>query len=394
MIWYLGSIRTYRINWNKTLFSEHKIPYGTFAFRELLPTLFDVENNRFTLREMIDSLDAKGNFIGISNRLDLSVLDVSRMLQRAEEGDHFLLSSHSFSDMLLDTLGLEMDDSFLRNNNDAMESEEIDLTFTIKDFFTTDTSHIRLVNPILNKSAYIIRRSDLAAHFSFFDSTTTNIVAVNSGSQVLGVKINRGKGSIILTTLPLAFTNIYMLHGENNTLVSGLLSYLPDEQVHWTEFYQVGRAEPRTPLRYILSEEALRSALYLTLIALILFTFFEAKRKQRIIPVITPLTNETLNFVGTIGNLYMESKDHKSVAEKRINFFLDHVRNAYHLPTNDFCPEFYQKLSRKSGVDEKTISSLFSKITHIRIADSIEAGVLREFSDITDTFYTQENKRR
>ena len=74
---------------------------------------------------------------------------------------------------------------------------------------------------------------------------------------------------------------------------------------------------------------------------------FEMKRKQRIIPVINPLANTTLEFVGTIGDLYYQSAEHKNIAEKRIHFLMDQIRAKYWINTDKLDEIFIQTLSPK-----------------------------------------------
>ena len=62
----------------------------------------------------------------------------------------------------------------------------------------------------------------------------------------------------------------------------------------------------------------------------------QGKRKQRIIPVITPLKNTSLEFVETIGRLYYQKGTRSGIAHKKIIFFLDFIRTRYNIATNVF----------------------------------------------------------
>ena len=72
--------------------------------------------------------------------------------------------------------------------------------------------------------------------------------------------------------------------------------------------------------RQILQSQALKWAFYMTLISLILFVIFRGKRTQRIIPVIDPLKNATLDFTKTIGDLYYQpvSYTHLDVYKRQL----------------------------------------------------------------------------
>jgi hypothetical protein len=177
-----------------------------------------------------------------------------------------------------------------------------------------------------------------------------------------------------------------MLSANNQQFVSSTLSYLPVNDLYWTEYYQVGRMESKTPLRFILNNEPLSWAYYLTVTAIIAFMIFEAKRKQRIIPIIQPLPNTSLEFVSTIGNLYYQNGDHKNIAEKKINFLLEQIRSKYLLKTNQLDGAFFTALANKSGKPKAQIEVLFQKISFIHSATMISAEQLMDLNERIEQF--------
>ena len=72
---------------------------------------------------------------------------------------------------------------------------------------------------------------------------------------------------------------------------------------------------------------------------------FKGKRNQRLIPVITPLKNQTLAFTRTIANMYYEKSDHKNIATHKINYFLEYIRITHRLSTLKIDASFYEKLA-------------------------------------------------
>jgi len=185
----------------------------------------------------------------------------------------------------------------------------------------------------------------------------------------------------------MAFTNIYLLAGTNNEFVSNTLSYLPQSKVYRTEYYHLGRMEAETPLRFILTTEPLKWAYYITFVSILLFMLFEAKRKQRIIPIIPPLANTTLEFVSTIGNLYYQKADHKNIAEKKIQFFLEQIRTNYYLSTNQRDDLFITSLAKKTGNSEETTRSLMKKIDQVLSSSQIDKDTLIDLNGQIEKFY-------
>ena len=120
---------------------------------------------------------------------------------------------------------------------------------------------------------------------------------------------------------------------------------------------------------------------------LLFFMIFEAKRKQRIIPIIKPLTNTTLEFVSTIGNLYYQRGDHKNIADKKIQFFFDYIHSNYFMSTAQRDETFSSVLARKSGVKEQTVKSLLEMIHEILSRNTISQDELKSLNKLLEHFY-------
>jgi hypothetical protein len=120
---------------------------------------------------------------------------------------------------------------------------------------------------------------------------------------------------------------------------------------------------------------------------MLLYIAFGSKRKRRLIPELPPNTNASLSFVQTIGNLYLQKKDNRNIGIKKMTYFLEWVRNNYHINTNNINAEFVQALSRKSGVAEQRVQSLMEKAGYINNSDTITDRDLFEVNNLIDEFY-------
>src|SRR5205085_7557129 len=130
------------------------------------------------------------------------------------------------------------------------------------------------------------------------------------------------KGNFYLCSTPVFFSNIQLLTLCNNDFAYKALSYLPINDIIWDEYQKQGAEGEDSLLRAVLAHESLKWAYYIALGSVVLFIIFEAKRRQRIIPIIEPLANSTLEFTRTLGNLYLSKGDHKNIAAKKIQYFL------------------------------------------------------------------------
>jgi hypothetical protein len=352
-------------NWTVTFAAEDKNPYGAYILSELLPSIFpdaEIEHSHQTLYEIKDSLAREGAILILCSRFHPEEADTKALLNFIDHGGTGFISAQHFWGYLPDTLGFSASGYFYKYGNLLNRG---------------DTSHLKFASPSLDTTRrYSFRRDDVPNYFVKFDSLTTTVVARNEHDLPVTLRIKVGKGDLYVNSTPFVFTNIYMLSGENNRFASGLLSYLPVQKIQWTEYYQSGRREVRSPLRFILTTEPLKWAYYITLCAVILFIVFEMKRKQRVIPVIKAPENTTVQFVTTIGNLYYQNREHRNIAEKKILFLLDQLRTKYRLSTTRLDDEFVRTLSKKTGRSEEDIRNLIQIINQVRSQDSIDQELL------------------
>ena len=102
------------------------------------------------------------------------------------------------------------------------------------------------------------------------------------------------------------------------------------------------------------------------LVGVLLWVIFEGRRKQRAIPVITPLPNQTLAFTKTIAGMYLDKQDHTSISRHQINHFLEYIRSHYKLPTQHTNEEFIIKLAAKSSNSLEDTRKLVNFMVFVR----------------------------
>jgi hypothetical protein len=364
-----------QFDWTVTFAHNDKDPYGGYGLYRLLPSITDsVKHNYKTIYELADSIGHDDNFFVISSRFSPAQTDVKALLKHIHRGGRAFISANRFSGQLADTLQFGTADNLFRQS---------------QLFDKADSSYITFSNPALSTvDKYWYRTDNIYNYFDSLNTATTTVVARNNYNEPVTVKINFGKGYLVVNCTPLAFTNIYLLSNDNHRFVSKSLSYLENGKIYWTEFYHLGRRELQTPLRFILTTEPLAWAYYIAMVSILLFMIFEAKRRQRIIPVIKPLTNTTLEFVSTIGNLYFQTANHKNIGEKKIQFLLDHIRTKYRVETNIIDNDFIQTLAIRSRKTEAELRELFQFINLVSTSSHITSDQLIKLNHLTEKFHS------
>jgi hypothetical protein len=131
-------------------------------------------------------------------------------------------------------------------------------------------------------------------------------------------------------------------------------------------YLKSGRKIVDSPMRFVFDQKSLKWAYYTLMLGLALFIIIRGKREQRVIQVIEPLKNTSIEFTKTIGDLYFQHKDFGNIIAKKITYFLEVVRSKYYLDTTELNSEFIQKLALKSNVSLEKTTKLIQLINHLK----------------------------
>ena len=99
---------------------------------------------------------------------------------------------------------------------------------------------------------------------------------------------------------------------------------------------------------------------------LLLFALFNIRRKQRIVPIIEPLKNKSVEFVKSIGNLYLQEGSPHDMAQKKIQYFLNKVRLDLMIDTQYLDDSFVKRLHLKTGKNIELIQEAVDLINKIQ----------------------------
>jgi hypothetical protein len=113
------------------------------------------------------------------------------------------------------------------------------------------------------------------------------------------------------------------------------------------------------------------------------------KRRQRIIPVIEPVANTTVDFVTVIGQVYYEQHDNSNIAQKKVGYFLEYIRTRYLLKTNLHDTVFMETLAKKSGAQIMLIQAIFYQVALIQNGQKVDNDDLITLNQNIEQFYFQ-----
>lgn len=364
------------VNWRVTYSKNDKIPYGNFVLFDFLTDIFPgkkIEVTEMPLYNTLKNADSHpGNYIIINHSFGPDKLDVRTLLSHVGQGSHVFIAANQFDGLLADTLQLKTASDFDLNLN------------------STDSISLNFSDSLMNKKEnYNYKKGSVDYFFETYDTSETRVLGMNSKGQVNYIKVTFGAGAFYLSSVPLAFTNYNLLKGNNAEYVFRALSYLPLADTRWDEYYKVSKRFVSTPLRYILNDKALSWAYFLLVAGFVIYIVFEGKRKQRVIPIISPLSNTTLEFVTTIGRLYLQKGSHIGIAEKKIKFLMEYIRNELNIPLSAIDANFYELLSKKTQIEIQELEKLFSRIERIKTSKNMDAAALLTLNNLIENFYNK-----
>lgn len=179
-----------------------------------------------------------------------------------------------------------------------------------------------------------------------------------------------GEGHIYIHAAPLVLSNYFLLQPENRKYMDGLLQALPKDinAIYWSSYFK--RTPEGNNKSVLLRYPSTKWALIIALFTMLMFILFETKRRQRIIPIIEPTKNTSVSFVETVGRLYYNKSNHRNLAEKMVQHFLEWIRTHYFLNTNLLNEDFIRQLTVKSGQPEETVRKLIGQIHEIRLNET------------------------
>lgn len=203
------------------------------------------------------------------------------------------------------------------------------------------------------------------------------------------IRIKWGKGELFLSCDPLLWTNYGVLDPEINGLLFRAMSQFRGLPVIRTDAYAPkNEINKESPLRYWLQNAPLRWCVYLTLLGLLLFCVFYARRRQRVIPVVKQPENKSLEFVKLIGTLYYQKHENHDLLQKKYSYFAETVRRQLLIDVDDeeSRRENITQLALRTGMPEAEVRMILDKVKRYIEADTtLPDRRLQETIDGLDT---------
>lgn len=423
--------------WSPTFSHVDKQPFGCFVFDSVLtqslPNGYHVTKKTFFQLDQ-EHAKEKISVLMVVDQQNLKQLDVKYLCNIARRGGKVMVvASSSFDDgrnadtVVVDELertfkvriedgtyfslrgilaGLkahdnDMYDTIYWNNRETMYAAQPYRMFYNMvggTLFVDSVPKVKRLAYTLSTAGYDYRQDSLyVGDFTGFDTIVDEKERIERIDTFaikkipVAVSVPYGKGEVIFVSSPLLFTNYGMLEGNTFVYIFRLMSYLADLPVYRTEAYVKTDAmlvAEQSPFREFIKRPPLRWALYLALLGVVLFMIFTARRRQRVIPIMSKPANRSLEFIQLIGTLYYQRKDHVDLVRKKFKLFAEELRKTAGVDISDVNTDDreYLLLAEKTGMNSDRLKKVIRQIRLVLHSEgNISVEEMRSLIDAMDT---------
>lgn len=397
VLYYIFSVTPKRYQWFENYRSSSEEPYGAAFIQKMLqgyrPGSDFILNEKKPLFELLKDVDNPANtdYVLIGHNVFLDEESTSSLAKFIEDGGNAFIATLTPPEQIMNAVyyqecGIAVE--FVERRTD-----EVSMNFFHPQLQTDRGGPYRF----RIGSEEFPYSWDYISEAVFCDSTRSiTPLGFQNDDYVNFIRISVGKGNLYLHSNPIAFTNYFLIRPENVHYAAGVFSHLDGENIIWDEFSKIPLPGGRnnaydSPLYYILQQPALKYAWWLLLLTVLLYILFGGKRKQRVIPVLEPKRNTSLEFVNLISQLHYRNGNHLDMAHKKMKYFLYFVRSKYGIHAERFREEHIRRLAEKSRVGLADVEAIFSRYYLIeeRFKNNIEANRLVDLYDAIENFYKQ-----
>ncbi|GAB3006110.1 hypothetical protein GCM10027051_01570 [Niabella terrae] len=359
-----------------------KNPYGAFVFHEYLTSFFPearVRTNNLPpgSSEVLNRPDSNMLYIILTPDFNPMAYEMEELFYLLDRGNTIFISSFHFNKTAED---------YLKTVVSSNSSVFYPLPAAAEDSMRVSLNR-RLYS---GNSQFSYPGKSVEGYFLKTDPHHALTLGYAANDKPNLIAIRKGPGTLLVHTAPLALSNYFLLSDRNEAYFEKIFSQFSDQTrvIIWDQYFGKPHRNPKSGwFSAIMKNNYFRTGILTALFFLILFAITEFRRKQRLIPVVEPPVNDSLEFVKTMGLLYYEKGDHQDLARKMSTFFLEHVRSRYQIFTAVLDDKFVQELSDKSGVTQPLVAEI---VALIKAPGPVTQPALIRLQQKMEDFYNNE----
>ena len=359
-------------------------PFGTSVAYNVVKKMYANKNLEVNKKTFADNYgwdyDTASLYINISRNYYATERDAESLMEFIYKGNTAFISAANYDTVLLNKLYCKQNTpvSFQDNSISSLKNTSVRFNDNLSLF---DEKYSYYYLPFKN-------------YFSEINGSYARIVGYNDESQTNFFVFLWGKGRIYFHNEPRALSNYFLLTKNNYLYLQEILQMMPEkpENIYWDNYYSnknyaPGNNNGSSTIGTLMKYPPLAKAFFIAIALLLLYMFFNSKRRQRIVPVIKKTENSSIAFAEAIAGLYFNKKDNKIIAEKIITYFNEHVRTKLFITGNVNDVGYADLLSRKSDVNPDEINDLVIHIKRIQKIERVTDQQLLKLNELTEKFF-------
>ncbi len=431
-----------RYNWSETYNPTDSNPYGTVIFNRLMKNVRNhqefvmVKDSAF--KELPkDPTNDVDNYIYIGTDFYANLNDTKQIFDFVAAGNNAYIFCDNPSNLITDSILV-----FTNENGRLIEAES---DYFYEEEFTSDDEELTyddeeelLIEESIERKFYTVYDTliDLhlqspvhravppfgLSHYVHFERVGKSWTFFNDSLktrdgkdvQSLGyfdeeysnfISCSYGKGQFYFHSTPLVFTNYFILNDTAMNYCRTTLNSMGNGIVYWDEdnrdWDQINfdfdkelndPTKPQEgPMEFILSEPNLRYAWYTLLFAGLLYLFFGAKRKQRIIPPVENMQNTSVEYTEVISQMFMNQSDHKKLISMKMDIFKAYLRDTFNLKLplsqEQENESLYAQIAQKCNVNMNLVKDIFEQHKYFSALVEVDTAEMMTFHFQLEKFY-------
>ena len=399
-----------KFNWYDSSFSHNsKQPFGCYVFDSImdasLPGGYEVIGQ--SLDELATNCNhAPINYLIVDEDADLDSASVQAIKTLLLAGNHVMIvgsnignigNTESAESIWSHLLGAKTSSEYFSARSFVLDAEaKLDTVVYLPSKTYTKQTYITR-GELINSRLHVSNDYRVIARYRYSDENYDYELDQYSTKYLwenFAAVRSYGKGQLLLCVAPRYFCNYGILNDDIRPLVMRLMNEI-DGKRHWVRIdtsLKVYTAEEQTNensiFRYLLSKPPLRWALYLSLVTLLLFVFFTARRRQRVIPVVKPPQNLSMSMIKHIGTLYYLRHDNVDLLRKKWTYFVEQVRRqtGVDVEDEDHQAEELQTLAQITGLKanelKRQIQDVIQATNRVKLPNDKLKELIKTLNDI------------
>ena len=359
-------------------------PFGTSVAYNILKKIYPGEKVDVNKQSFADNYgwdyDTSSLYINISRNYFATNRDAESLMSFVYRGNTAFISASNYDTLLLNKLFCK---------------QYVPSIFSDNSFTSLKNTTVRFNDHLANyNETYSYFYLPFKNYFSEINGSYARVVGYNETGKANFFVFLWGKGRIYFHNEPRALSNYFLLTKNNYLYLQEILEMMPanPENIYWDNYYSnknyaPGNNDGSSTIGTLMKYPPLAKAFFIAIGLLLLYMFFNSKRRQRIVPVIKKTENSSIAFAEAIAGLYFNKKDNKIIAEKIITYFNEHVRTKLFITGNVNDAGYADLLSRKSDVQPEVINELVVHIKRIQKIEKVTDQKLLKLNELIEKFF-------